>query len=142
MKRLGEIPGVGPMIASALVAAIGDGKTFGRGRDLSAWLGLVPRQVSTDGKAKLIGISKRGNRYLRKLFIHAARTVLYLVKDRSTPLARWIDQLKLAPPWQRCGGRDGKQAGADCPGCADQEGTIRPSRSPRCLIGEEGQRHD
>ena len=95
MKRLAEIPGVGPMIASALVAAIGDGKTFGRGRDLSAWLGLVPRQVSTGGKAKLIGISKRGNRYLRKLFIHGARTVLHLVKDRSTPLARWIDQLKL-----------------------------------------------
>ena len=94
MKRLAEIPGVGPIIASALVAAVGDGKTFGRGRDLSAWLGLVPRQVSTGGKAKLIGISKRGNRYLRKLFIHGARTVLHLVKDRSTPLARWIDQLK------------------------------------------------
>lgn len=94
MKRLTEIPGVGPMIASALVAAIGDGKAFARGRDLSAWLGLVPRQVSTGGKAKLIGISKRGNSYLRKLFIHGARTVLYLVKDRTTPLACWIDQLK------------------------------------------------
>lgn len=94
MKRLTEIPGVGPLIASALVAAIGDGKAFARGRDLSAWLGLVPRQVSTGGKAKLIGISKRGNSYLRKLFIHGARTVLYLVKDRTTPLACWIDQLK------------------------------------------------
>jgi transposase len=94
MKRLTEIPGVGPIIASALVAAIGDGEAFAKGRDLSAWLGLVPRQVSTGGKAKLIGISKRGNAYLRKLFIHGARTVLHLVKDRTTPLARWIDQLK------------------------------------------------
>ncbi|MFV2033774.1 MAG: IS110 family transposase [Halocynthiibacter sp.] len=94
MKRLVEIPGVGPMIASALVAAIGDGQTFAKGRDLSAWLGLVPRQVSTGGKAKLIGISKRGNPYLRKLFIHGARTVLHLIKDRTTPLAQWIDKLK------------------------------------------------
>lgn len=70
MKKLSEIPGVGPMIASALVAAIGDGRAFAKGRDLSAWLGLVPRQVSTGGKTKLIGISKQGNRYLRKLFIH------------------------------------------------------------------------
>jgi transposase len=94
MKRLTEIPGVGPMIASALVAAIGDGQAFAKGRDLSAWLGLVPRQVSTGGKAKLVGISKRGNTYLRKLFIHGARAVLYLVKDRTTPLALWVDRLK------------------------------------------------
>jgi transposase len=94
MKRLTEIPGVGPMIASALVAAVGDGRIFAKGRDLSAWLGLVPRQVSTGGKAKLIGISKRGNRYLRKLFIHGARTVLHLVKDRSAPLTTWVDRLK------------------------------------------------
>lgn len=99
MKRLSEIPGIGPMIASALVAAIGDGSAFTKGRDLSAWLGLVPRQVSTGGKAKLIGISKRGNPYLRKLFIHGARTVLHLIKDRTTPLARWVDQLM-----QRCHG--------------------------------------
>lgn len=95
MKRLTEIPGVGPMIARALVAAIGDGEAFAKGRDLSAWLGLVPRQVTTGGKAKLIGISKRGNSYLRKLFIHGARAVLHLIKDRTTPLAHWIDQLKM-----------------------------------------------
>ncbi|MEM7730613.1 MAG: IS110 family transposase [Pseudomonadota bacterium] len=95
MQRLMEIPGIGPTIASALVAAIGDGSSFGRGRDLSAWLGLVPRQVTTGGKARLIGISKRGNAYLRKLFIHGARTVLHLVRDRTTPLARWVDGLRL-----------------------------------------------
>jgi transposase len=94
MRRLMEIPGVGPTIATALVAAVGNGKSFGKGRDLAAWLGLVPRQVTTGGKAKLIGISKHGNTYLRKLFIHGARTVLHLVKDRSTPLASWVDGLK------------------------------------------------
>ena len=58
MRRLMEIPGVGPTIATALVAAVGNAKTFGKGRDLAAWLGLVPRQITTGGKAKLIGISK------------------------------------------------------------------------------------
>ena len=94
MQRLMEIPGVGPTVATALVAAIGDGSSFNKARDLSAWLGLVPRQITTGGKARLIGISKHGNSYLRKLFIHGARTVLHLVRDRSTPLARWVDALK------------------------------------------------
>ncbi|HCQ67309.1 MAG TPA: IS110 family transposase [Rhodobacteraceae bacterium] len=91
MQRLMEIPGVGPTIASALVAAVGTGRSFAKGRDLAAWLGLVPRQITTGGKAKLIGISKHGNRYLRKLFIHGARTVLHLVRDRSSPIPRWAD---------------------------------------------------
>ena len=60
MQRLMEIPGIGPSIATALVAAIGDGSSFNKARDLSAWLGLVPRQISTGGKARLIGISKHG----------------------------------------------------------------------------------
>lgn len=94
MQRLMEIPGVGPTIASALVAAVGTGSSFAKGRDLAAWLGLVPRQITTGRKAKLIGISKHGNRYLRKLFIHGARTVLHLVRDRSSPITRWADGLK------------------------------------------------
>jgi len=94
MCRLMEIPGVGPTIATALVAAIGGGESFVRGRDLAAWLGLVPRQITTGGKAKLIGISKHGNGYLRKLFIHGARTVLHLVRDRSAPITKWVDGLK------------------------------------------------
>ena len=94
MQRLMEIPGVGPTIASALVAAIGTGSSFGKGRDLAAWLGLVPRQITTGGKAKLVGISKHGNRYLRKLFIHGARTVLHLVRDRTSPITRWADGLR------------------------------------------------
>lgn len=94
MQRLMEIPGAGPTIATALVAAIGDGSSFNRARGLSAWLGLVPRQITTGGKARLIGIPKHGKSYLRKLFIHGARTVLHLVRDRSTPLVRWVDAQK------------------------------------------------
>ena len=94
MCRLMEIPGIGPTIATALVAAVGRGESFGKGRDLAAWLGLVPRQITTGGKAKLIGISKHGNGYIRKLFIHGARTVLHLVRDRSAPITKWVDGLK------------------------------------------------
>ncbi len=94
MQRLMEIPGVGPTIASALVAAVGTGSSFAKGRDLAAWLGLVPQQITTGGKAKLVGISKHGNRYLRKLFIRGAQTVLHLVRDRSSPITRWADGLK------------------------------------------------
>ena len=85
MRRLMEIPSIGPTIATALVATVGNGKTFCKGSDRAAWLGLVPRQVKTGGKAKLIGISKHANTYLRKLLIHLARTVLHPIKDRSTP---------------------------------------------------------
>lgn len=94
MCRLMGVPGVGPTITSALVAAIGDGSSFAKARDRSDWLGLVPRKVTTVGKARLIGISKHGNSYLRKLFIHGARTVLHLVKDRTSPLTLWIDGLR------------------------------------------------
>jgi transposase len=74
-RRLISIPGIGVLGATGLIAAIGDGSGFRRGRDLGAWLGVVPRQHSTGGKTKLLGISKRGNKYLRMLFIHGARAV-------------------------------------------------------------------
>jgi len=73
-QRLRQIPGIGPLVATAIVAAIGNGAAFRRGREFSSWLGLVPRQHSTGGKARLFGISKRGNRYLRKLLVHGARS--------------------------------------------------------------------
>jgi transposase len=92
-RRLVTIPGVGPTIASALIAAIGKAETFEHGRDLAAWLGLVPRQHTTGGKPKLLGISKRGNRYLRKLLIHGARAALPYVAERDTPLGRWAKAL-------------------------------------------------
>ena len=94
MQRLMEVPGFGPTIATTLVAAVGTGSSFGKGRDLAAWLGLVPRKITTGGKAKLIGISKHGNRYLRKLFIYGARTVLHLVHGRTLPIMAWVDELK------------------------------------------------
>lgn len=92
-RRLTTIPGFGAMTASALVAAVGQAESFDRGRDLAAWLGLVPRQFTTGGKPKLLGISKRGNKYLRKLLIHGARAAMPYVAERDTPLGRWAKAL-------------------------------------------------
>ena len=89
-KLLTTIPGVGALNATALVAAIGNGETFGRGRDLAAWLGLVPKQATTGGKPKLLGISKRGNVYLRKMLIHGARAALPTLSKSETPLGCWL----------------------------------------------------
>lgn len=75
-RKLEQIPGIGPVTASALVATIGDAKAFENARQLAAWMGLVPRQHSTGGKAKLMGISKRGDTYLRSLLIHGARSAI------------------------------------------------------------------
>jgi transposase len=75
-KRLMGFPGIGPMTASAMIAAIGNGAAFSKGRDFSAWLGLVPKQHSTGDRTILGGISRRGNRYLRTLFVQGARAVL------------------------------------------------------------------
>jgi len=89
-RLLTSIPGIGPLNATALTAAIGNAQTFGRGRDLAAWLGLVPKQVTTGGKPKLLGISKRGNRYLRKMLIHGARAALPTLPKGETPLGAWL----------------------------------------------------
>ena len=95
--RLTTIPGVGPgvgaSVASALVAAVGQAESFERGRDLAAWLGLVPRQFTTGGKPKLLGISKRGKKYLRRQLIHGARAALPYGAERDTPLGRWAKGL-------------------------------------------------
>jgi transposase len=92
-RRLATIPGIGVLNATALLAAIGDGQTFARGRDLAAWLGLVPRQVTTGGKPRLVGITKRGNKYLRKLLIHGARAALPSLATSATPLGGWLRAL-------------------------------------------------
>ena len=92
-RRLTTIPGIGAIVASGLVAAVGRAESFDRGRDLAAWLGLVPRQFTTGGKAKLLGISKRGNKYLRRQLIHGARAALPYVAERDTPLGRWAKGL-------------------------------------------------
>ncbi|MEZ5657795.1 MAG: IS110 family transposase [Burkholderiaceae bacterium] len=93
IRRLMTIPGVGCLGATALVAAVGDGKQFKKARDMAAWLGLVPAQYSTGGKSKLLGISKRGNPYIRRLLIHGARTcVIHLDRNRDR-LGAWLDSL-------------------------------------------------
>jgi transposase len=93
-RRLMSIPGIGPLGATALLAAVGDGRQFRKARDLAAWLGLVPRQHSTGGKTTLLGISKRGNPYLRRLIIHGARScVAHLNRERDR-LGAWLDQLE------------------------------------------------
>lgn len=89
-RRLSGIPGVGVINATALMAAVGDGSAFARGRDLAAWLGLTPRQHSTGGKTRMLGISKRGNRYLRKQLIHGARAALPHLAAKSTRMGAWL----------------------------------------------------
>ena len=75
-KRLQQIPGIGPITASALAASVGDARQFEDGRQMAAWMGLVPRQHSSGGKSVLLGITKRGDKYLRTLLIHGARAAL------------------------------------------------------------------
>jgi transposase len=80
-QRFRQIPGIGPLVAIAIVAAIGNGSAFHKGREFASWLGLVPRQHSTSGKVRLFGISKRRNRYLRKIPVRSA--VLRVKRERS-----------------------------------------------------------
>ena len=89
-RRLSSIPGVGVINATALLAAVGDASAFARGRDLASWLGLTPRQHSTGGKTKMLGISKRGNRYLRKQLIHGARAAMPHLAAKSTRMGAWL----------------------------------------------------
>jgi transposase len=92
-KRLQSIPGIGPMSATAIVCAVGDGKQFKRGRDLAAWLGLTPRQQSSGGKERLLGISKRGDSYLRTLLIQGAKSVIKVVGNKTDPRSLWLQNL-------------------------------------------------
>jgi transposase len=92
-QRLTAIPGVGPVTATALIAAVGNGSAFQRGRDLAAWIGMVPGEHSSGGKQTLLGISKRGNSYLRRLFVQGARSVLQQRHRQSPGLCSWLTQL-------------------------------------------------
>ncbi len=96
-ERLMTVPGIGPIISSAMVAAIGSGDAFSKGRDFGAWLGLVPKQMSTGDRTILGSISKRGNRYLRTLFVQAAWVVLVKIKPERWErygLKSWIEAAK------------------------------------------------
>lgn len=92
-KRLQQIPGIGPITATALVSGVGDARQFKRGRDMAAWLGLTPGQHSSGGKERLLGISKRGDVYLRTLLIHGARAVLKVASKKDDPRSRWLQSL-------------------------------------------------
>ena len=92
-KQLAGIPGIGPITASALVASIGDASSFKNGRQLAAWLGLVPRQYSSGGKQTLQGISNRGDTYLRTLLIHGARSAVRVASGKTNQTSLWLVQL-------------------------------------------------
>ena len=94
VRRLETVPGIAWLTATALFAAIGDARTFKNGRQLAAWLGLVPRQHSSGGKQRLLGITKRGDRYLRKLLIHGARSIAMWAERRPKPQDRWLNELR------------------------------------------------
>ena len=92
-RRLTGIPGVGPLVATALVAAIGNGAAFRTGRDLAAWLGLIPKQHSTGGKTRLLGIGKKGNPYLRRLFVLGAHAVFIQMHRQKHAFGAWLNSL-------------------------------------------------
>ena len=94
VQRLQTVPGFGPVVASVFHAFVGTGQAFRRGRDVSAALGLVPKQHSSGGKTVLLGISKRGDRYVRSLLVHGARAVVRRAADRDDRLSRWVTRLQ------------------------------------------------
>jgi transposase len=113
-RRVMTVPGIGPIISSAMVAAIGNGVAFARGRDFSAWLGLVPKQMSTGDRTILGRISKRGNGYLRMLFMQAARVIL--LRPANWPkhgFGGLAHSRRSAPASERFGRGPCQQAGAD-----------------------------
>ena len=124
-RLLTTIPGIGVLNATALIAAIGNGEAFGRARDLAAWLGLAPKQMTTGGKPRLLGISKRGNVYLRTLLIHGARAALPSLARSPTPIGDWLRGLTGAGAPEHRRGGTGKQAGADRVGGAAGRSELR-----------------
>ena len=120
-RRLMTVPGLGPIIASAMVAAIGNGTAFAKGRDFAAWLGLVPKQMSTGDRTILGRITKRGNRYLRMLFMQGARVILLRP-------ANWAKHSFGSWPSQRSSNRAGQQARADRLDCIGARSELRGPR--------------
>lgn len=92
-KRLQQLRGVGPMIATALVATVGDARQFSNGRQMAASLGLTPKQDSSGGKERLLGISKRGDSYLRCLLVHGARATIYASRSKEDRLSQWMTRI-------------------------------------------------
>jgi transposase len=103
VRQAGELPGIGPVTASALVASVGDFGQFESARQFGAWLGLVPSQNSTGGKARLGGITKRGDDYLRTLLIQGAKSAVNNAHRHNDRLSQWLVQLKERVGWQKAG---------------------------------------
>ena len=93
-RKLAEVAGIGPLTATAVVASVGNAASFKNGRQLAAWLGLTPKQHSSGQKTRLLGISKRGDRYLRYLLIHGARAVVQRSDGKDDPRSRWLNGVK------------------------------------------------
>lgn len=100
-QRLSEVPGIGTVTASALVATVGDGRDFKNGRQFAAWLGLVPRQFSTGGVPRLGRITRRGDTYLRTLLVHGARSEMTRAAARTDRKSRWVENLKGRKGWNK-----------------------------------------
>ena len=124
-RRLLTIPGIGALNATALVAAVGDARTFGRGRDLAAWLGLVPRQATTGGKPRLLGITKRGSRYLRNNLIQGERASLPVMEQERYATWRLAARSPLTFSSQHRRGGIGRQDGAYRVGAAATRAHLR-----------------
>ena len=92
-RKLARMPGIGPITASAMVSSIGDAKSFKNGRQVSAWLGLVPKQNSSGGKTVLLGMSKRGDSYLRTLLIQGSRSLIYATQRKKETVDNWLSRL-------------------------------------------------
>lgn len=119
--KLRQIPGVGPIVATALVAAVGNAAQFRRARDMAAWIGLVPRQYSTGGRPRLLGISKRGNGYLRRLLVLGARAVINKTDRKRHRFGAWLTQFEQRGHQSIVAGGYGQQVGEDCVGCAARQ---------------------
>jgi len=94
VRRLESVPGIGYLSATALYGAVGDAKHYKNGRQLAAWMGLVPRQCSSGGKQRLLGITKRGDKYLRKLLVHGARSIATHAERTPKSRDRWLNELR------------------------------------------------
>ena len=134
-RRLRYIPGVGPMLATALVASVADPKAFRSGRNFSAWIGLVPKQHSSGGKDRLGSISKQGDRYLRGLFVAGALSVIRYAKIHGTKHRPWLTALLARKPTKVAAIALGQQASADGLGHDGQGRAIQETRRA-CGVNE------
>jgi transposase len=129
-RKIGAIEGIGPLTATAVVAAVGDASAFKNGRHLAAWLGLVPRQHSSGGRSRLHGISKRGDAYLRTLLIHGARSVLRWVGEKQDAHSRWLRDLIERRGYNRAAVALANKNARVIQAMLSSERVYRPPRSP------------